>query len=195
MKRMLPVLVLVTAVFIAYRLFNPAAPTDLTSQVPPPSSPTPAASLVTIPVSPQKANVVPPTKGATPVTPKPTSAESAWEPTAQQKHLLNEARKDEDDWERQRGKFLDADLKLSESEQTALETLRKATAAQEAALMARPAKGADEETAITTELRANRSAYEDKIQSVLGPSRYKALATFYKDQWKSDGLGAHVPLK
>jgi len=125
----------------------------------------------------------------------PRKSSARIEPTAQQRHVLDEARKDDEDWEKQREKFLDGELKLSESEQVALEKARQSAASREAQLMARPALAPEEEDALAQDLRENRSTYDTQVQKLLGQQRYTALLSFYQDRWRSDGMGTHAPLK
>jgi hypothetical protein len=117
------------------------------------------------------------------------------EPTADQQHVLDEARKDDEDWEKQRGKFLETELKLSERELGDLEKARQSTANREAELMAGPVQGPEHETVVAKDLRENRAGYEAKLRSLLGPGRYKALLGFYRGNGRPDGVGAHLPLK
>lgn len=118
-----------------------------------------------------------------------------WDPTAEQKLALEEARRTEQDWEKQRTNFFEVELRLSEKENSDLTKMRAKASDLESALVSEAGENEADEEARVMALKSNRAVYEKQLLSLLGQQRYEDYLSFYKLQWKTTGAGLYLPLK
>ena len=123
------------------------------------------------------------------------NAGPGWEPNAEQKLSLEEAKRTEQDWEKQRTNFLEVELRLSEKENSDLSKMRTKASVLESALVSEAGENEADEEARAMTLKNNRIEYEKQLLSLLGQQRYESYLGFYKLQWKTSGAGLHLPLK